>query len=295
MKPGPVALAIRRTFGDGLGVAYARDVVRPRILRMPPLRQTVEGPAEIHVLTSAGDWLNLVWTLRSFYAVSPRRYALCIHDDGTLDGAAREALAAQFPDARVVGRAEADRRMEALLAWHPRCLAFRRANRLALKALDFMAYLEGDRLALFDSDLLFFRPPEAYLALLEDGQADRNVFNEDIASAYAIDEAALAAAGHPILPRVNSGLGVVQRGSMPLDRIEAFLAIPGLAQGHGWRIEQTLFALAATCHGGGLLPAGYRVSLAPGIGHRPVRHYVGAIRPLMYAEGMRALAPRLLA
>ena len=31
------------------------------------------------------DWLNLLWTLKSFYLVSGRRYRLCIHEDGTLD------------------------------------------------------------------------------------------------------------------------------------------------------------------------------------------------------------------
>ena len=293
-SPGVVWLALRRRFAQGLGAAYYRDVVRPRILKTPPVTGLDDFAAEIHVLTSAGDWLNLVWTLKSFYAVSPRRYALCIHEDGTLGDAELASLRQHFPDARVIRRAQADAAMEARLAGHPRCLAFRRGNLLAPKVFDFMAFLEAERMALFDSDLLFFRAPEAYLAMLEGGEGRLNGFNEDIASAYAIEEVAIREAGHAILPRVNTGLGVIQRGSMPLDWIEEFLGIPGLANGHFWRIEQTLFALCATRHGGRLLPPDYRVFIGPGIGERPVRHYVGAIRHLMYAEGMRTLASRIL-
>lgn len=294
MTPGAVLQNIRQTFGHGLGAAYYRDIVRQRILLTLPIRGTVDRSSEIHVLTSAQDWLNLVWTLKSFYAVSPRRYALCIHDDGTLEQTAVEQLREHFPEARLILRAEADARIERLLSAHPCCLTFRRTNPLATKALDFMAFLEGERLILFDSDLLFFRPPKAYLDVLEDLQANENVFNEDIASAYALDEAAIRDAGYEIIPRVNTGFGIIHRGSMPPDWIEEFLAIPGLADGHFWRIEQTLFALCATRHGGGVLPSEYRVHLGRGISDRPMRHYVGAVRHLMYAEGMRILAPLLL-
>ena len=66
-------LALRTRLRHGLTTLYFRDVVRPRILRTPPVTGLDDTAAEIHVLTSADDWLNLVWTLKSFYAVSPRR------------------------------------------------------------------------------------------------------------------------------------------------------------------------------------------------------------------------------
>jgi hypothetical protein len=286
-------LALRARLRHGLTTLYFRDVVRPQILRTPPVTG-IDDTCEIHVLTSTDDWLNLVWTLKSFYAVSPRPYALCIHEDGTLGDVALNALREHFPDARLIRRKEADAKMEAVLVNRPACRTFRRVNLLAPKVFDFIEFLEGERMAVFDSDLLFYRPPEAYLALLEDSGTRLNTFNEDIASAYAIDEASIRKAGHKILPRINSGLGVVHRDSMPLDWIEEFLNIYGLADGHFWRIEQTLFALCATRYGGALLPPEYRVYIGKGTGGRPMRHYVGAVRHLMYAEGMRFLAPKLL-
>ena len=60
--------------------------------------------------------------------------------------------------------------------------------------------------------------------------------------------------------------------------------------GHVWRIEQTLLALAASRDGVDLLPEReYRISLAEGTQGCVVKHYVGAVRHLMYREGMARL------
>src|SRR5689334_17586963 len=108
MSLGSLYLKLHQKFGHGLTTAYYRDVVRPRILKTAPVKVTTDSRCEIHVLTSSKDWLNLVWTLKSFYAVSGRKYALCIHDDGSLNEGARSALQRHFPSARVILRAEAD-------------------------------------------------------------------------------------------------------------------------------------------------------------------------------------------
>jgi hypothetical protein len=77
-------LTLRQKYGRGLRTAYYRDRVRPRILSTRPIECGSDNTCEIHVLTSAADWLNLVWALKSFYFYSQSRYALCIHDDGSL-------------------------------------------------------------------------------------------------------------------------------------------------------------------------------------------------------------------
>ena len=81
---GRLAYTVRSNYRHGLPTAYYRDVVRPRILRTPALTGTGSNVCEIHVLTSSGDWLNLICALKSFYHFSRRAYSLCIHDDGTL-------------------------------------------------------------------------------------------------------------------------------------------------------------------------------------------------------------------
>lgn len=290
LTPGALKLAAGDVLKHGPKGLWYRDVVRTRILSTPPVKHTVEGPCEIHVLTSARDWLNLMWTLKSFYAASGRRYALCIHEDGSLDDAALGHLARHFPHGRIIRRRDADAIAEKTLKDFPLSLKFRWTNVLAPKIFDFVAFLESDRMAVFDSDLLFFDEPTAYLSHIEDRSYRLNIFNADMADAYAVDrDAVRPLIGHDLVARFNSGLGLAHRASLRTDWIEEFLGLPGILDGMFWRIEQTLFALCSSRYGVELLPAEYALSFEPGINGRPFRHYVGGIRQLMYSEGMAQL------
>jgi hypothetical protein len=290
LTPGALWLRLRQKFGHGLRVAWYRDVVRPRILATPPIADTNDNSCEIHALTSSGDWLNLVWALKSFYLASRRRYALCIHEDGSLRPDDLANLRQHFPAARFIRRAEADANLAKTLRDFPRSLEFRNTNLLAPKVFDFIAFLESERMVLFDSDLLFFASPTAYLKRAEDPNYGKNTFNADCGHGYTVEpEAVRDLIGHELLPRVNTGFGLVHRDSVRWQWTEEFLALPGLLSGHFWRIEQTLLALCSSRYGTELLPDEYTLRLEAGIGGRPFRHYVGKIRHLMYGEGMARL------
>src|SRR5262245_7115466 len=290
LTPGALRLRFRQKFGHGLSVAWYRDVVRPRILSTPPIEDTIDERCEIHVLTSKEDWLNLIWTLKSFYVASGRRYALCIHEDGSLADAELAALSEHFPAARIIQRAQADAKLAELLRGFPRSLAFRNTNLLAPKVFDFIAYLESERMGLFDSDLLFFAEPTIYLQRVEDPAYRPNTFNADCDDVYTVDpDEVRARFGQQLLPRVNSGFGLVHRDSICWEWTEEFLALPGILNGHFWRIEQTLFALCSSRYGVEMLPDEYTLRLDAGIGTRCFRHYNGKIRHLMYGEGIARL------
>lgn len=289
MGLGAIYGRIKGKYRHGLRVAYYRDLVRPRILRTPPVRDTTDSRCEIHVMTSKDDWLNLVWALKSFYRVSDRRYALCIHEDGTVSAEGLMVLKDHFPDARLIERQQADAQVLPALQAFPRCLDFRKSNHLSPKVFDFVHYLEGGRMLLLDSDVLFFARPQALLERIENPAYVLNTVNGDLASAYTVEPATVKEAlGFNMIERFNSGLGLIHRGSMRLDWIEQFLALPGVI-GHFWRIEQTIFALCSSKWGCELLPAEYDVRLGPTTEPLPSRHYIGAVRHLMYSEGMRKL------
>lgn len=288
ITPGALVYRFRKTFEHGLRTAYYRDWVRPRILRTPPVISPENSPCEIHVLTSSNDWLNLVWTLKTFYRVAGTRYALCIHDDGSLPERAVASLREHFPFSRFIARAEADRAVPPALAAYPLCLQLRRTNTLSLKLFDFAHYLRADRMLLLDSDILFFTEPTEFLRRIDDSKYALNTVNADVGSAYTTDAAAVRERfGFELQPAFNSGLGLIHRDSMRLDWIEEFLSLPGIL-GHFWRIEQTLFALCSFRYGAELLPEEYRVQLS-GETTASCKHYVGAIRHHMYGRGIPAL------
>jgi hypothetical protein len=286
---GRLWLKFRQRFGHGLTCAWYRDAVRPRILSTNPVVAADASVAEIHVLTSANDYLNLLWAMKSFYHLSQRRYALCIHDDGTLTDEIRETLAYHFPAARILNRSQAEQDVLATLQNYPLCRKFRESNHLSPKVFDFRHYLQADRMLLLDSDVLFFKEPMELLRRIETPEYRLNCVNGDIKPAYTVtSELARQHCDVRLMERFNSGLGLIHRDSLNLDWIEEFLAIPGII-GNFWLIEQTLYALCSSRFGVELLPSEYGVFLNGAVGDRPSRHYVGAIRHLMYKEGMRKL------
>ena len=143
-------------------------------------------------------------------------------------------------------------------------------------------------MVLFDSDLLFFDEPTDIYAVWKTATIG-STRSMRIAKAPTRSMRSGADAAWVRFARVNSGFGLIHRDSMRWDWIEEFLALPGLVDGHFWRIEQTLYALCSSRYGAELLPEEYAVRLEPGIQARPFRHYVGAIRHLMYGEGIARL------
>jgi hypothetical protein len=291
MSLGSIVLQVRQKYQHGLRTAYLRDTVRLRILDTQPIAHTHDPQCEVHVFTCAKDWLNLMWALKSFYHYSQRQYALCIHEDGTLSDQDCALLQSHFPQARLIRRLDADRRVLAELAGHPHCLAFRQSNLLAPKVFDFAAYLESDRMLLLDSDVLFFAEPTDLLQRIEDLSYGLNSVNRDIKNAYTVDPKLVQEQyGFSMIERFNSGLGLIHRESLNWDWIEEFLQLPDII-GNFWLIEQTLYALCSSRFGVELLPSAYNVRLEPGVS-LPSRHYVGKIRHLMYREGISDLVQR---
>ena len=286
---GSFVYQFRKQFQHGLRAAYYRDLVRPRVRKSTPVFETTDRTCELHALTSSEDWVNLTWALKSFYKHSQKRYALCLHDDGTLSQEAKECLRRIFPQARLIARDVADQTVISSLAAYPRCLQLRQNNKLSLKLFDFVHYLDSGRMLLIDSDVLFFSKPVELLRRIDDPDYRFNSVNRDIASAYTVRPDVVAAElGFQLMPRFNSGLGLIHRESIRADDIETFLGLPGIG-GHFWQIEQTLFALASSKFGVEMLPAEYDVRTERGLIDGPCRHYVGAIRHLMYSEGIRRL------
>lgn len=291
MSIGSVIQQLRQRYQHGLSTAHYRDAIAPRILYSKPVLDTTDLTGEIHLFTSQMDWVNAVWALKSFYYVSQRRYALCIHEDGSLTPEQIQQLQSHFPRARVVDRATADAFVFSQLAAYPRCLKFRQTNLLSPKVFDFLLYLNSDRLLLLDSDVLFFQTPTALLHSLDDSSYSLNLLNRDIASAYTVEPETAASVGVELRPRLNSGLGLIHRRSLNLAWLEEFLELPNILR-HVWRTEQTLYALCSSRFGVEWLPPAYDVRLDRGIGDSPCRHYVGKIRHLFYAEGLRHLVQR---
>jgi hypothetical protein len=202
-----------------------------------------------------------------------------------------------FPNLRGIAGADADREVFAALNGHQACREYRLAHPLARKIFDIPILTRAGRFIILDSDLLFFRKPDAILRWCADG-AGQCWFNKDIAEAMPIPRAEVRESlGIDLWHCVNSGLCLIERSTLDLDLCERALHETRLMQKNIWLVEQTLFAICASAVGrGGLLPPEYEVSKEKNaIPNVIARHYVGAVRQRFYGEGMARLKKTLLA
>lgn len=166
-------------------------------------------------------------------------FRLRVHDDGTLR---EEDLALLAPD-EVVPRREADGRMEEILARHPACRAYRRANPLALKLLDAPLLAPEESLAFCDGDILFLRPFSGLFAW--PGPEVGAVTMADAQNAYSVRSWHLLLDRRLRLPRrINTGLVLFRATAYDLDLVEWFLGRSGYLRTPVW-VEQTAWALLA--------------------------------------------------
>ena len=286
LRKKPVWLNLRKIQREGIRHAWRRIRVQGQILKTDPIRTAHKGSVEVRVLTWSGDWVDLIWALKSFYYFAKVDYPLFIHDGGLTKKQIKK-LKQQFPDADIISQSMADTFMEKF--FHDRnllrCLAYRNKNITTRKLFDFHAMSNADYIINIDSDILFFQGPEA-LIVPPDG-IPCNLYNKDCGYYYSLSLDELESAfGIRPLPFINSGLCIVQRQSVDFAAIERWLADPKLFENE-WITEQTLHALISTRRGVELLPDTYCVASKPGITPEMVcKHYPGgACRHLLFDEG----------
>jgi hypothetical protein len=289
MGIGAYYLKFQQKFGKGIRPYYYKEWIGPKILETRPLTGNHNSDIECHVLTWRGDWVNVIWMLKSLYHYGNINYRLCIHEDGTLSKEIINTLRKHFPDSRVIARSEADDKLNSYLKKYPRSKQFRDTNPLALKVYDFNYYLEAERMLLLDSDILFFSRPAEMIRRLEDRHYNKNSLNKDWSDGYSINYESIQPTLNFEFPfLINSGLGLLHKGAIDAALCEEFLHLEGIMS-HSHRIEQTLIALCASKYGFEFLPEEYDVHLGQFQPAHCERHFTGPIRHRMYSEGMREL------
>ena len=275
---------------EGYRAAWQRRRAERPILDTPPIRTAPSGPVELRVLTWRRDWIGLLWALKSYYHFAEVDYPLYIHDGGLLPRQFDE-LARHFPNAHFIRAEEADARFPAELQERGlhRSAGYRMLNVSTRKLFDFFLDSQADTIVTIDSDIVFFRRPEALIVPPEG--VTRNRYNREECFWYSMTPDELDAAfGVRPLVGLNSGLAVIRRTSINFDEVERYLQHPKMFADR-WVTEQTLHALCSTTFGVEFLPDLYRVGGPTGIPPELIcKHYPGSFRPLLFSEGMMHLA-----
>lgn len=222
---------------------------------LPPLPPAAPGSPEVCFLTGRRFWYQTAFCFSSLCHHSARSFTPVFIDDGSFDDTLRAECLRLFPGARIPSRDEISARLEATLpaARFPTLNAQRRTYIHLRKITDVHAGLSGWRLVL-DSDMLFFRRPDALLDWCD--RPVNPVHMLDVHDAYGYPLETLSTlAGHPIPGKVNVGVCGLRSDTLDWEKIEWWCARLLALHGSSYYLEQALVALLLAGRESTCLPA----------------------------------------
>ena len=202
---------LRRTLARGVRESVVDERRRRAMVaasfELPPVVPDPAAPVrEVCFLTGAKYAHQTAFCAWTLAAHAPDvRISPVIHDDGSLRPAQSANLRRLFPSATVVSAAEADAVVDDRLPRHryPRLRARREEYPHLKKLTDFHAGRAGWRLVL-DSDMLFFRRPDAALDWLASPAGPLHMTDVETAYGYPVPFLSRQC-GAPVAERVNVG------------------------------------------------------------------------------------------
>lgn len=259
---------------------------------LPPLIAP-EGPASLQVAFLSGDrfWWQTLFCVVSLQTHSPTRIVPVVYDDGTFDEGTWSSFSRVVPWARLVSGVDIQARLEAHLPT-TRFPALR-SRRLVYPHLRKLTDIHVGRsgwLAVLDSDMLFFRRPQALLDWL--AAPDRHCCLVEPISCYGYSPGLMRElVGSDPPERVNVGVCGLRSDAIDWDRLEYWCREMLEREGTHYFQEQALTAMLMTgqeCHRFG--PPDYVVFPSLAEGRNPaaaLHHYVSSSKRSYFQHGWR--------
>jgi hypothetical protein len=210
---------------------------------LPPRPAPAHDAPKVNFLTGKKFWYQTAFCCWSLCHHAGHEFAPVFIDDGTFDAELRAEATRLFPGAKFLAAAECEARLDAHLpaGKFPALRGQRRSYIHLRKLTDAHAGHDGWRVVL-DSDMLFFRRPDALLAW--QAAPDRPVHMFDVKNAYGYPEATLVAlAGRPLPDRLNVGICGLRSETIDWNKLEFWCARLLAQHGTSYYLEQALCAL----------------------------------------------------
>ncbi len=283
----------------GPGLLYWRYLRRRGILRAEPLRCDPEAALEVHTQVCARDWLNCLWSIRSFAHFVPGPFRLVVQIDRTVDAKTEAVLRRHFPGAIFQPVEPVPAAVTAFFAErYPALYALRcdPAYSTMPKVTDSYLLRRNGTIVTIDPDILFFASPTELLNGIPAGAPYFSALNlpkfpTDPKGAYCVEADELGAKFGISFPiSFQFGLGLLDYSKWDWDRIEEIARGLTFDRNRGLLTDQTLFAIMSVLAGQNPLPIDrYAVAPVPSLEGVVARHYYGHTRDLLYKEGIPAL------
>ncbi len=232
-----------------------RESMMRAAAHLPPLPPAGSDAPEVRFLTGRRFWYQTAFCAWSLAHHCGRPFRIVLFDDGSIDADLAHEAQRLFPGVRIVSRTEAETRLERVLpTGRFPALRGQRITYIHLRKLtDCHAGEDGWHLVL-DSDMLFFRRPDALLRWTE--KPVDPVHMLDVFDSYGYPADTLRRlAGRPLPARVNVGICGLRSDAIDWPRLEAWCAELLATHGTSYYLEQALVALLLANETPCVLPA----------------------------------------
>ncbi|MEQ1862370.1 MAG: hypothetical protein ABMA13_20825 [Chthoniobacteraceae bacterium] len=286
----------------GWRLLWHRYVTRRRILDAGSIPCPENADLEVHMQVCARDWLNALWTLRSFRHYAKRPFQLVLLCDRSVTEAIRARLRHRLPGADVIACEQPSSLVrECFAGKFPALYRLRTGGQFFTlpKVMDSFAQRRRDVVLSIDPDVLFFDHPDELLENPDPSATWVARFNAprnptDRRGGFAIDEDTLLHSfglGYP--ERFGCGLGPVNYARADWDLIERIVSELPPDPERAFLLDQTIFAIWCAKFGWEpLAPARYAIDPVENLDGVVARHYYSKTRDLLYVEGIAELTRR---
>lgn len=279
--------------------AAGHEAMRAAATRLPALAPPDHDLGAVaHMLTGAAFWHQSVYCIASLQLVADQRITPVFYSDGSLDAGVQNQIRAVLPWATFVAQADIEAQLEAILP--PARFPSLRRRRLVYphlrKLTDIHIFARSWKLVL-DSDLLFFRTPDA---MLDWFQAPCALYMMDVEDNYGYPLDYLAdLAGAQLPDRVNVGVYGLDSSAIDWERVEDWCARQLRDFGPAYVQEQGLTAMLLAQSPARALPEHdyvLRPSLQEGRARGAVmHHYVAYSKRSYFQHAWRVIDERVRA
>lgn len=250
----------------------------------------------------ARDWLNALWTLRSFRHFVGQPFQLLLICDATVTPEIQAKLRHRLSGADVIQAGHPALSVDqAFKEKYPSLYRLRLDGRHALlpKIMDTSVLRKRDVVLSIDPDVLFFAPPTEYL---EETNTDRGYFGRfnlprqdaNPIGAFSLNpDEVREKLGIELPRRFNAGLASLNYPAARWDEVERVFAAVSPDPSRAFLTEQTVVWLLANAGGWKPLPPKkYTIEPVDSLTGVTTRHYYGKTRDLFYTEGIPELLRR---
>lgn len=201
------------------------------------------SPAIVHIMTGRKFWYQTLFCLHSFARAAHVTVYAELYDDGTIDAECIRLLERLGPRVRLHPVGEMRERVESLLPVERFPSLRDRWDRYPnIRKLIDVHLGRSDWKLVLDSDLLFFRRPQALLDWL--ARPDRPLHAVDCQESYGYTQQLMERlAGAPIPSRVNVGICALRSDALDWEMLESWCSQLIAREKTHYYLEQALVAM----------------------------------------------------